>query len=220
MSRSEGKPRLGGQMLGVLVLLVTLVLGLGTYPAFLGVSKPKDGPALAKLGFSLPETLVPLRFLVLAGDSPGLRLKIKALDLGGRELGLLERSFEGPGLGIDLVSRKLGPASTGGKDRILLFPRVVFAYDGAGAEKEAARLFDLYDREGLPAIYLDSGARGDSRGDPSQAKALARLFASARGDSSSSSLVHVLLPGVEAGAVYELRLPASGNPLLIKVPAF
>lgn len=211
----EGGGKGGSPFLAILVFLITLGLAALTYPSYLGVGKSKDSPALLAYAEALPQALAPLRILVLPGPAGTIRLRLKTLDLGGQEVSLLERSFQGQGLGLDLVSRKLAPATKGGAGRILLFPRLLYGYGEAGEGPDKAILFDAYDKGGLPAIYL--GPKPVSEG---ESKALAKLFASIRADSSASRRIQVLLPSPDIGTVYELRLGASGNPVLLKVGAF
>lgn len=205
----------GSPFLAILVFLVTLGLAALSYPSYLGVGKPKDSPALSGYAQALPQTLAPLRLLVLPAPAGTLRLRLKALDLSGQEVSLLERSFQGRGLGLDLVSRKIAPAAKGGAGRTLHFPRILYGYGEAGEGPDKAILFDAYDRGGLPAIYLGPRAVTEA-----ETKALAKLFASVRADASASRRIQVLLPAPETGAAYELRLEVSGNPVLIEVEAF
>ena len=205
----------GSPFLAILVFLITLGVAALTYPSYLGVGKSKDSPALIGYAEALPQTIAPMRILVLPGPAGSFRLRLKVLDLSGQELSLLERSFQGPGLGLDFVTRRLAPAAKGGTGRTLLFPRDLYGYGESGEGPDKAILLDVYDRKGLPGIYLGAKAPTEA-----EAKALAKLFASVREDSSASRGVQILLPSPEVGAAYELRLGASGNPVLVKVGAF
>jgi len=208
-----GKPGLAFAIIGL-----TLVLGLLSYPSYLGLPSARDKASLASAAGKLPSAYTPLRLQIVSASADGLRVRIKFLDLSGGELSLIERSFEGQSLGLEFYAKRLalGHPST---YRTLLFPRILRGKGGASGA--SLLLFDAYDREGFPGIF-DSRAGGAASLSEDERRALSRAFTSAKAAKKplASSRLIVLLSGLEAGKSYKVEVDSGGEASLLPASVF
>lgn len=151
---------------------------------------------------SLKEEIVPLRFMILERDKGGVRARVRLYDLDGQEVDLLEMTWPGSELFIDV---SVVPVA----DRYLAFPRRIFT--DRLAPSSGTNLYPRYDRGGFPAIFEG----GDF--DRSGRRKLEDLFRALKEDGEPSgsfgSVVHDIarIAAFETGIVYRVVARSKGG---------
>lgn len=144
----------------------------------------------------------PLRFTVLSRSDQFISARFLLYDADGRELSMLERSWNGSELSIEAVVVE----SAG---LFFVFPSRAAA-DG-GSPRSGTELFWYYDRDSFPAVYesnfLDPGVRAALAILFSRAKAFGRRDEEKRG----IRLATLRPRELEVGALYSLIARRSGG---------
>jgi hypothetical protein len=167
---------------------------------------------------NLKAQTVPLKFMVLSRDGGAIKARIKLLDLSGQEVAVIEKSWPGRELYIDMLLEPVRTLRQGqAADAWLAFPYRVFTDEVSAAS--GSLLFDAYDTGGFPGVL--EGAPWSS----GERKALAAAFADARrkaaaglpaADASKGvfgSAAHEVsgISSFEVGIVYKLICRAKGG---------
>lgn len=103
----------------------------------------------------LEKTMVPLRFKILSKNDSGIKVVVSTYDLDGEKVGSKEYTVSGNELHVDTRVIKLSNGEH------LFFPYGL--YSDSMAMKDAFPIYDIYDKDGYPAIY--SNLEGHSKED-------------------------------------------------------
>lgn len=163
----------------------------------------------------LEKTMIPLRFKILSKNDSGIKVVVSTYDLDGEKVGSKEYTVPGNELHVDTRVIKLSNGEH------LFFPYGL--YSDSMAMKDAFPIYDIYDKDGYPAIY--SNLEGHSKEDLDKNSVIAiytevkDYFTVAKGDMTESMknmhgvAVHDLqsLADFKIGFVYQLLChPHSG----------
>jgi hypothetical protein len=220
MSAGRGRP---ASAIGVLIIAASFVAGGYLLLQYMGAGQKERIARLEELASKLKSESVPVKFKILSKDSDKIEARVRIYDLSGSEIAVVERSWPGSSLYIDmllvpLVSETLSRGSAvPAAPAYLAFPYRIFTDRVSPAS--GTSLFEAYDRDGFPRV-LD-GVEWTS----SERAAIAAAFKAAKASASAGepatstaegafgSAVHeaVGMPSLEAGIVYKVVCRAKGG---------
>jgi hypothetical protein len=179
MKKIESRKR-GSPLPGLLIILASFVAGGYFYFQNANAIQKQKIVYLEKLSEKLRAETVPIKFMILSRSEGQIKARIKLYDLAGSEVAIVEKSWPGTMLYIDmlLVPARSAPedsakgSSPPAADSWLAFPYRIFTDEVSASA--GTLLFDAYDSGGFPQVFrgLDWTA-GES-------KAIADAYAAAR----------------------------------------
>lgn len=204
-----------------LVIAVGAVLILCVLLSIFHSCTGKKVAALEEQIAYLEKTMVPLRFKILSKNDSGIKVVVSTYDLDGEKVGSKEYTVPGNELHVDTRVIKLSNGEH------LFFPYGL--YSDSMAMKDAFPIYDIYDKDGYPAIY--SNLEGHSKEDLDKDSVIAiytevkDYFTLAKGSMTESMknmhgvAVHDLqsLADFKIGFVYQLLChPHSGGVEIVR----
>jgi hypothetical protein len=210
MRRREGARR-GSPLIGAFIILASFAAAGYFWLQYADSSQRQKIAYLEGLSERLRSETVPLKFMVLSRDGGEIKARIRLYDLEGKEVAVVEKSWLGSELFIDMLLVPMRSDEAAEKaDSWLAFPYRVFT-DRVGAAS-GTLLFDAYDSDGFPEVL---------RGAPWTARdkaAIKSAFASARKLASSGLPASDSAKGSFGSAVHEVsRLSRFETEIIYKV---
>jgi len=152
---------------------------------------------LESLADKLRSESVPVKFMILGREGGSVKARIRLYDLSGREIAVLEKSWPGSSIYIDILLVPLvseaRQASPG--DSYLAFPYRIFTDELSPASGE--RLFKAYDSGGFPRVLDGVEWSGAERA------AIIEAFRSARASEAAGEPATRSSAGAFGSAVHE-----------------
>jgi hypothetical protein len=192
----EGRRR-GSPLLGWLIILLSF--GLAGYFWFQGLgSSQKERIALLESASSkLKSETVPIKFMVLSREGGQIKARIKLYDLAGGEVAVIEKSWPGKELYIDMLLEPVRTARESKEpDSWIAFPYRIFTDELSAAS--GSLLFDAYDGGGFPEVL------GGAEWSPAERLAISTAFADARRKAASGLPAADASQGVFGSAAHEI----------------
>jgi hypothetical protein len=188
--KTRAVARRGRPLLGVLIILLALAASFFWF-RYSAASQKERIAYLENLSTRLRSETVPIKFMVLSREGGEIRARLKLYDLSGRELAVLEKSWPGSELSIDMLLVPLG------REKLwLAFPYRIFTDKLSAAL--GTLLFDSYDRGGFPQVL--GGVEWSAR----ERATIAAIFSSVRKSASAGAPATEAAPGAFGSAVHEL----------------
>ncbi len=195
--RSRSGARRGSPLIGALLVLASFAAGGYFWFQYSAASQKQKITRLEELSARLRSETVPLKFMVLSRDGGEIRARIRMYDLSGREIAVLERSWPGSELYIDILLLPFRSENVGVKaDSWLALPYRIFT-DRLAASSGSV-LFEAYDRGGFPEVLGGIGLSPGERAD------IVSSFASARESAAGGSPATAAAKGAFGSAVHEV----------------
>jgi hypothetical protein len=179
----------------------------------------------------LQSETVPIKFMILAREGGEIKARLKLYDLGGREIAVVEKSWRGSEIYVDMLlvpvrtssdrtssdrTSSKGASGAGG-DSWLAFPYRIFTDQVSAAS--GTLLFDSYDSAGFPEVFRGVEWSQAERATISAAFSAARKSAaaglpatdSARGSFGSAVHEASKLSRFDLGIVYKVVCRVKGG---------
>jgi hypothetical protein len=224
--RNRGGKARGSALLGLLLFLASVAGASYFWFQYSASSQRQRIAYLEDLEARLRSETVPIKFMVLSREGGEIKARLRLYDLAGREIAVLERSWPGSELYIDVL---LVPAATraaprGAKgaeaergDSWLAFPYRVFTDELSAAS--GSLLFDAYDDGGFPGVLrgIEWSAREKeaivAAYSAARKRAAAGLPATDAAKGSFGSAAHEVasLSAFQAGIVYKVVCRVKGG---------
>jgi hypothetical protein len=211
MIEGERKGKRRSPILGVVLIFASFMAAAYIWVGNSGESQKKTIARLEGFADRLRSETVPVKFMVLSRDSGEIRARFKLFDLSGRELSVLEKSWKGTELYVDVL---LVPIASGKDakraDSWLALPYRVFTDEIPAAS--GTLLFDDYDVAGFPEVLrgVDWSAKEES--------SLKAAFAEARKAARAGLPASEALKGSFGSAAHEVsRLSKFEEGIVYKV---
>jgi hypothetical protein len=206
--------RKGSPLVGGLLFIVTILATLYFYFQYDASSQKRRILYLEGLSSRLRSETTPLKFMVTSREGGEIEARVKFYDLAGREIAVLEKSWPGSELYVDML---LVPSRDSKEEAWLAFPYRIFT-DKVNAAA-GTLLFDAYDSGGFPELLRGIEWSAKERGTIAAAfsaarkKAAAGLPATDAAKGSFGSAVHEVskLSRFEPGIVYKVVCRVKGG---------
>jgi hypothetical protein len=206
--------------IGALIIAASFLAGGYFLLRYMGSGQKERIVRLEALADRLKSESVPIRFMILSKDAEEIKARIKIYDLDGAEIAVIERSWPGSSLYVDMLLAPIAAADRAGgseDESWLAFPYRIFTDRVSPAA--GTTLFDAYERDGFPRV-LDG-----VEWKPAERAAISSVFKAAResaaaGESATASskgafgsAVHEAsgVSGLEVGVVYRVVCRVKGG---------
>jgi hypothetical protein len=209
--------RRSSRVLGWAIILSSIVLGYLWMQNATSAQKEKIA-SLEGLSAKLSSETVPMKFMILSRDKGEIKARLKIYDLSGNEVSVMEKSWAGAELYIDVLLIPVKSQKSDAKaDSWLAFPYRIFT-DKVSASS-GTMLFDSYDSGGFPEVLRgvtwttkDEAAIKSAFAD-ARAKAKAGLPAADAVKGAFGSAAHEIshLASFEEGVVYKVVCRVKGG---------
>jgi hypothetical protein len=232
---SEGGRR-RGLALGALIIAASFFAGGYLFIRYAIPGQKAKIARLEDLAERLKAESVPVKLKVLSRDAQGITARIRIYDLAGREVSMIERSWPGGALYVDMLLVPLerpGASGSAGGTSYMAFPYRIFtdqlspargttlfdSYERDGFPRVMDGLFDSYERDGFPRVMDGIEWSGPERAAIAAAYGAARASAAAGEPATSSAAgafgaaVHEAtgIARLEEGVVYEVVCRVKGG---------
>jgi hypothetical protein len=191
--------RRGSPLLGALFFLATIAAAGYFWFQYSSSSQKKEIAYLENLSSRLRSETVPVKFMVLSRDGGEIKARLKLFDLARREVAVVEKSWPGSELYIDMLLIPVRSGPGGGEekpDSWLAFPYRIFT--DALSAASGTLLFDFYDSGGFPEIM-----RGIEWSEKERS-AIASAFAAARKSAAAGLPATDAAKGAYGSAAHEV----------------
>lgn len=184
-------------ILGAAIIALSFFLGGLFWVRYANQQQKIEIARLEDLADRLMSESVPLRFMILEKNDSALTARVRIYDLAGREISVLEKTWPGRSIFIDML---LVPLVSSGRARPpepswLAFPYRIFTDTVSPAS--GTLLFDTYDRDGFPRV-LD-GVQWTS----AERAAIVSAFRAARAEAENGEPATASTAGAFGTAVHE-----------------
>jgi hypothetical protein len=215
-----GEGRRRGLALGALVIAASFFAGGYLFIRYAIPRQRAEIARLEDLAGRLKAESVPVKLKVLSRGDQGIAARIRIYDLAGREVAMLERTWPGGALYVDMLlvplERPGAPGSAGGTSYMAL-PYRIFTDELSPAQ--GTTLFDAYERDGFPRVMDGIEWSGPERAAIAAAYGAARASAASGEPATSSAAgafgtaVHEAagITRLEEGVVYEVVCRVKGG---------
>jgi len=152
MNKRNGGRR-GSPLLGALLFLASLAAAGYFWFQYSASYQKKEIAYLEDLSSRLRSETVPVKFMVLSRDGGEIRARLKLYDLSMREVAVVEKSWPGSELYIDMLLIPVRSGARGGDekpDSWLAFPYRIFTDELSAAS--GTILFDNYVSGSFPEV--------------------------------------------------------------------
>ena len=198
----------GSPVLGIFIIAVSFISGGYLWVRHVDGSQRQKIAYLEGLSSRLRSESVPLKFMILSREGGEIKARLRFYDLSGREVAVMEKSWPGSQLYVDMLLVPIRSEKGAEKaDSWLAFPYRVFTDTVSAAS--GTLLFDTYDGAGFPEILR--GAAWGSR-DEATIKA---VFSSARKSASAGLPASDAVKGSYGSAVHEIPKMSRFEPGLV-----
>lgn len=203
-ARARTEARRGSPLLGGIAFILTIAAAAYFWFQYTADLQKRRIVYLENLSARLSSETVPVKFMILSREGGQIKARLRLYDLAGRELAVVEKSWPGRELYIDmlLVPTQTGPASSsasktgpGTSQAWLAFPYRVFTDSLPAAS--GTLLFDDYESAGFPEVL--GGVEWSAR----ERASLKSLFAAARRNAARGLPASDSVKGAYGSAVHE-----------------
>ena len=198
MKKPKG-PQRGSPLLGGLVFLVTFAAAGYFWFQNSAASQKKEIAYLESVSTRLRSETVPVKFMVLSREGGEIKARLRLYDLALREIAVVEKSWPGSELYIDMLLIPVRSGVTGRDekpDSWLAFPYRIFTNEIPAAS--GTLLFETYDSGGFPEVMrgIEWSAKEKS--------VIASAFAGARKKAAAGLPATDAAKGAYGSAVHEV----------------
>ena len=206
------KKKVGGgrasRIIGPLIVLASFAAGGYLWLQGLGSAQKQKIAYLEGLSTRLKSETVPVKFMVLSREGGEIKARLRLYDLARREIAVVEKSWPGGELYIDILLVPVRTGSEGGAaDAWLAFPYRVFTDILPAAS--GTLLFDAYDSGGFPEVLRGIEWSAKERA------ALVAAFAAARKGAAAGLPSTDSAKGAFGSAVHEVSRLAHFEPEVV-----
>jgi hypothetical protein len=215
----QGKAaRRGSPLLGALIIIASFAVAGYLWLQYADNGQKQKIAYLEGLSTHLRSETVPLKFMVLSRDNGEIKARLKLYDLSGREVAVMEKSWPGSELYVDMlllpIRSEMGAETA---DSWLAFPYRIFTDSLSAAS--GTLLFETYDSAGFPEVFRGAAWGAKDEATIKAAFAEARKLAASGLPASDSvkgsfgSAVHEVpkLSRFELGVVYKIVCRVKGG---------
>jgi hypothetical protein len=190
--KGRGSPLLGG-----LLFLITLAVASYFWFQYSVSTQKKAIARLEKLSSRLSSETLPLKFMILSREGGEIKVRLKFYDLSRREIAVMEKSWPGSELYVDMLLVPALSGEGGGESEAwLAFPYRIFTDSLPAAS--GTLLFDAYDGSGFPEVF--EGADWSAK----ERASLVSIFAAARKRAAAGVPATDAAKGAFGSAVHEV----------------
>lgn len=219
MKAARGERR-GSPLLGGLLFVATIAAAGYFWLQYSVASQKREITYLENLSARLRSETTPVKFMVLSREGGEIKVRLRFYDLSGNEVAVMERSWQGAELYVDMLLAPVRTQAAGGSseaDSWLAFPYRIFT-DRISAAK-GSLLFDVYESGGFPEVFSGIEWSAAERAVIAAAFSAARKSAAAglpatdalKGAFGSAAHEVARLARFEAGVVYKVVCRVKGG---------
>jgi hypothetical protein len=202
-----------GWAIGALIIAASFFAGGYLFIRYAIPGQKAKIARLEDLAERLKAESVPVKLKVLSRGAQGISARIRIYDLAGREVSMIERSWPGDSLYVDML---LVPLERPGPSYMALPYRI---FTDQLSPSQGTTLFDAYERDGFPRVMDGIEWSGPERAAIAAAYGAARASAAAGEPATSSAAgafgaaVHEAagVARLEEGVVYEVVCRLKGG---------
>jgi hypothetical protein len=196
------EPRQGSPLLGGIFFLLTIAVAGYFWFQYTAAMQKQRISYLENIGSRLRSETVPVKFMILSREGGEIKARLKLYDLSGREVAVIEKSWPGSVLYVDmlLVPVRGGPAPSAGSGAQLAEAWLAFPYRIFTDRLDAASgtlLFDSYESAGFPDVL------GGVEWSSTERAGLIKLFSAARRKAAAGLPASDSAKGAFGSAVHE-----------------